>query len=91
MDSIERRASERVQVELPATIEGDAQRPKLTAVVRDISEGGARLEGVDVNAAPEAFDLTITHASGVTELRHAQLVWQTEGVVGVRFSDYIGS
>jgi hypothetical protein len=91
MDPIERRTVERMQVELQATIVADARRPALEAVVRDISAGGARLEGADVGAVPKDFDLTITHASGETEVRHAQLVWQSEGAVGVRFSDYIGA
>ncbi len=91
MDFIERREAKRVQVEWQATIEGSVGRPPLEAVVRDISEGGARLEGADLPVSPQVFDLTITQASGETEKRRARLVWRTEGKMGVRFSDYIGA
>ena len=91
MDFIERRKAKRVRVELQATIEGSVGRPPLEAVVRDISEGGARLEGADLAASPELFNLTIMQASGETETRCARLVWWTEGRIGVRFSDYIGA
>ena len=86
MDFIERRKAKRVRVELPATIEGSAW-----VHVRDLSEDGAGLEGADLAALPEEFDLTITQASGETKKRRARLVWRREGKMGVRFSDTIGS
>ena len=86
MDVTERRKSERVRVELPATVDGTAW-----VVVHDLSEDGAGLEGADLAAAPEEFDLTITEASGDIRKRRARLVWRTEGKMGVRFSDTIGA
>jgi len=91
MDGIERRRAERVQVELQATIDGETGQPALGAVVRNISATGARLEGADLDAAPDLFDLTIAQDSGETETRRARLVWRTEGAIGVDFSDYIGA
>ena len=91
MVGIERRRAERPRVELKATIEGTAGRPELDAVVRDISDSGARLEGAALSGSPEQFDLTITQASGETKKRRARVVWRTEGAVGVNFSDYIGA
>ena len=86
MDFIERRKAKRVRVELPATIEGSAW-----VLVRDLSEDGAGLEGADLAALPEEFDLAITQAPGETKKRRARLVWRREGKMGVRFSDTIGA
>ncbi len=91
MEGSERRTAQRIQVELKATIEGSGGHEALGAIVRDISTGGARLEGANFASAPEQFDLTITTEAGKTETRRARLVWRGEGAVGVNFGDYIGA
>jgi len=91
MDGMERRNAIRRDVELKATIEGEAGQPALDAVVRNISDSGARLEGADLSASPDQFALTITQESGETKKRPARVVWRSEGAVGVNFCDYIGA
>ncbi len=80
----------RVQCELPATIElrkGFAVR----AIVRNISTCGARLEGAEVVAAPEQFELLITRDSGATVRRRARRVWRIDEAMGVSFIDRVGA
>jgi len=91
MDGIEKRRDERVPVDLKALIAGPEGQRVIEAFVRNISRGGARLEGPEVSAAPEHFDLTITTETGETQTRHVRLAWRMEGAVGVNFSDYIGA
>jgi hypothetical protein len=91
MDGIEKRRYERVDVDLKATIEADAGERAIDAVVRNISRGGARLEGPEVAAAPDHFNLKIMNESGEVETRSVKLVWRMDGAVGVNFSDFIGA
>jgi hypothetical protein len=91
MDGIERRNAVRRDVELKATIEGGSGQPALAAVVRNISDSGARLEGPALPASSDRFDLTITRESGESEKHPARVVWRSEGAVGVNFCDYIGA
>jgi hypothetical protein len=91
MDGIEQRRDERVEVDLKALIEGPGGERVIDALVRNISRGGARLEGPGVAEAPDHFDLTIITEGGQAETRHVRLVWRKEGAVGVNFSDYIGA
>lgn len=91
MDGMERRNAIRREVELKATIGGEAGQPGWDALVRNISDSGARLEGADLSASPEYFDLTITEESGEAKKRPARVMWRTEGAVGVNFCDYIGA
>ena len=77
----------RVACELPATIEPDGG-PRLSAVVRNISTRGARLEGADVSAAPERFDLLISRSASATERRRARRVWGIDDAIGVFFLDH---
>jgi hypothetical protein len=91
MDRIEKRRDKRVEVDLKATIETAAGQRAIEALVRNISRGGARLEGADVSNAPDHFKLTIVTESGEIETRPVRLVWRMEGAVGVNFSDYIGA
>jgi len=80
----------RVPCEFQATIEPPAG-PVLRAVVRNISTRGARLEGVDVVAVPEQFDLLITRDTGATERRRARRVWGLAETMGVNFIDRVGA
>jgi hypothetical protein len=80
----------RVQCEFPATIELGAG-PAIRAVVRNISTCGARLEGADVVAAPEKFELLIMRDSGATVRRRARRVWRTDEAMGVSFIDQVGA
>jgi hypothetical protein len=91
MDGIEKRRFERVEVDLKATIEAAAGDRPIEAVVRNISLGGARLEGPQVSEAPDLFNLKIVTESGEVETRPVKLVWRMDGAVGVDFGDYIGA
>lgn len=90
MHKTDMRDGVRVPCELPATIELGAGSA-LRAVVRDISTRGARLEGAEVVAAPEQFELSITRESGATERRRARRVWQIGQAIGVSFIDQVGA
>jgi hypothetical protein len=90
MHRSDKRDGVRVPCEFEARIEPEAG-PALRAVVRNISTRGARLEGVDVVAVPEQFDLLITRDTGATERRRARRVWGLEGVMGVNFIDGAGA
>ena len=57
------------------------------ARVRNISIGGARLEGAELDNCPETFDLTIVHDSGAIESLSARVIWRSPGVIGVRFEE----
>src|ERR1700677_380054 len=90
MHKSDKRDGVRVPCEFEARIEPEAG-PALRAVVRNISTRGARLEGVDVVAVPEQFDLLITRDRGATERRRARRVWGLDGAMGVNFIDGVGA
>jgi hypothetical protein len=90
MHKSDERDGVRVPCEYEARIEPEAG-PALRAVVRNISIRGARLEGDDVVAAPEQFDLSITRNGGATERRRARRVWRLDGAMGVNFIDGAGA
>ncbi len=77
----ERRASPRQEVQEPATVTfGDT---KVTCVVRDISDGGARLKCDDPHEWPERVSITI----GDRAPRECEVVWSLNTLLGVKFSD----
>ncbi len=84
------RDNRRVACEYVATIERAEGSRSLRAVVRNISAHGARLEGADVDAAPEQFYLSIVNESGRVERRRARRVWQDQDAIGVAFLDGSG-
>ena len=90
MHRSDKRDGVRVQCEFLATIEVETGSA-LRAIVRNISTRGARLEGADVVAAPDQFDLLITRAPGSTERRRARRVWRIDDAMGVNFVDGVGA
>jgi hypothetical protein len=89
MHNSDTRDGARVQCEFQATIEPEGG-PALRAVVRNMSTCGARLEGADIVAAPEQFDLLIKRGAGATERRRARRVWGRDHAIGVFFLDRAG-
>jgi hypothetical protein len=87
MRKAEARDGARIPCEFTASIEPGAGGTPLQAVVRNISTFGARLEGVDVCAAPEHFHLLVIRECGVTERRRARRVWRSGEAMGVCFVD----
>ncbi len=81
----------RVACEFEATIELESGRGPLRAVVRNLSTYGARLEGTQVSAAPEDFDLLIQRRPGGIVRRRARRVWRIDEVMGVTFVDRDGA
>lgn len=49
--------------------------------MKDISEGGARLQVANVLSIPDRFELRIPGAAPV----NVEVVWRKVGLVGVRF------
>jgi hypothetical protein len=86
MSKSDNRDGVRVACELEATIEPTAGSA-LRVVVRNISTCGARMEGAEIVAAPELFDLVIKRDSGATERRRARRIWRIEQAMGVNFVD----
>ena len=87
MQKPETRDGVRVPCELEARIEQDAGRPALRVIVRNLSTFGARLEGPDVAAAPESFELSVVGESGRTQRCRARKVWGNGEAIGVCFAD----
>ena len=54
-------------------------------VVRDISEGGARLEVRDDTDLPERFSLLLSKQG--SSLRKCRVVWRASHLIGVQFDE----
>jgi len=78
----ERRKNFRIAWNLPGTIDiGDGVvRP---CIVNDLSNGGARISGVEVAKLPDEFKLRI--APTIRVARHCRVMWRTKSEVGVEF------
>ncbi len=77
----ERRRSVRFHAAKPATIL--AGQDSLPCLMRDLSEGGARLRLEDPGQVPEDFMLQIGHAKP----RACRIVWRAQHQLGVAFRD----
>ncbi len=90
MRRIPPRTLQRQACELDCSIEATNSTPERKAVLRNLSQTGARLEGPELEGCPDAFDLRILHTSGAVEKLNARCVWREAGAIGVRFDDAVG-
>jgi PilZ domain len=87
MRRIPPRTIERQTCELECSIEATDSAPERRAMLRNLSQSGARLEGRELDGCPEAFDLRIVHESGAIERLFARVVWRQPASIGIRFEE----
>ena len=87
MRRIPPRTIERQACELDCSIEATDTTPERKAILRNLSQTGARLEGPELDGCPDAFELRIVHTTGAVERVNARCIWRTPGVIGVKFED----
>ena len=87
MRRIPPRTIDRQPCELDCSIEATDATPERKAVLRNLSQTGARLEGPELDDCPEAFELRIVHGTGAVERLNARCIWRTPGAMGVKFED----
>ena len=80
--AFDRRKERRHRVLKEALIVLNNGHSTMSCVVRDISEGGARLRVPWIYGLPEAFQLTI---KGESQVREVRKVWAAGQEMGVRF------
>jgi hypothetical protein len=78
----ERRSSQRRRVLFGATLSFNGGYSAFECVVRNVSEGGARLSLAETIGLPATFQLT---SGGVGERRTVHAVWRKSDAIGVRF------
>lgn len=87
MGRIPPRSIERQACDLPCAIEAAEASSVLSARLRNLSLTGGRLEGPEVDRAPDAFVLSIAHDTGAIERLGARCIWREPGAIGVRFEE----
>ena len=78
---LEKRLSPRRNTMIVATVVFDGGRTRLDCVIRDLSEGGAKLQVATVKGIPQSFDLM---APGHRP-HHCRVVWRALKEMGVQF------
>jgi len=87
MRRIPPRTVERQPCELDCSIEAADATHERKAILRNLSQTGARLEGPELDGCPEMLELRIVHTSGAVERVNARCIWRMQGVIGVKFED----
>jgi len=77
----ERRLQPRRNTMIFATIVFDGGRTRLDCVIRDLSEGGAKLEFPTVRGIPQSFDLIVPGHRP----HHCRVAWRALKEMGVQF------
>ena len=81
---MDHRSATRARAFLKAQIRFNNGMSTMDCVIRDLSEGGARLQLSDSVAIPNSFEL---HIPKRNETRRAVLHWRTSEEMGVGFQD----
>ena len=81
---MDHRSATRARSFLKAQIRFNNGMSTMDCIIRDLSDGGARLEISDSVAIPSSFDLYIPKKD---ETRRASVHWRTAEQVGVAFHD----
>ncbi len=79
---LEQRLSPRINVVISATIIFDGGRARLPCVVRNLSDGGAKIEVNGVSKVPPTFDLVMDRKKP----RRCRVVWRALRELGVAFA-----
>jgi hypothetical protein len=85
----DRRKDLRVQWQSSATIRDFDNRLICACILSDFSNGGAKLTTVDASTIPDQFILGIARGRGGS--RKCQVLWRSNGMLGVAFTDAIPS
>lgn len=80
----ERRTTHRRRSYLGATIAFNERRSTMDCLVRNFTEGGAKIDFPHGVLIPDRFDLTVPHRGLETRCR---VVWRREAELGVVFCD----
>jgi hypothetical protein len=82
---LERRLSPRRNTAIPAEIVFEGGRARVDCIIRDLSDGGARLEivGTPVSKIPATFDLIAPKHRP----HPCRVAWRTLREIGVAFRD----
>lgn len=78
---LEKRLSPRRNTMIIATIVYDGGRTRLDCVIRNLSEGGAKLEVPTVRGIPASFDLMVPGHRP----QHCRVAWRALKEMGVQF------
>ena len=85
----ERRKHFRVEWNSPATIYYLNRRVTRRCIVRNFSNGGAKIVGVKATTIPDEFMLRITPGHG--RIRKCRVLWRSDDGMRVQFIDRIAS
>ena len=80
---LEKRLSPRRNTAISATIAYDGGRTRLGCVIRNLSDGGAKLEVATVRGIPDQFDLLVPRHRP----QHCRVAWRPLKEMGVQFLD----
>ena len=80
---LEKRLSPRRHTMIVATIVFDGGRTRLDCVIRNLSDGGAKLEVPTVKNIPQSFDLMVPRHRP----HHCRVAWRALKEIGVQFVD----
>jgi PilZ domain len=81
----ERRKNFRLGWHLPATIYDVGRHLERPCILVDISNGGAKIEGVRAHTIPDEFRLR----TPLGDRRSCRVIWRTENTLGVEFMDLL--
>lgn len=88
MSMVEHRSTPRVRSFLRGEIVHSNDASKTECTIRDMSDGGARIEAPPSVTVPEFFDLLIPQRG---TRQHARIVWRHGAELGVSFQDKVHS
>jgi hypothetical protein len=83
--SRERRKNFRVEWNSPATIYDSKKQLIYPCLLKDFSNGGAKIAATAITDIPDEFVLRI--ASGRAGTRKCRVLWRTASMLGVEFAD----
>ena len=83
MHERQKRRGLRRPITYPASIDPGNGAAAIACRLRDVSEGGARLDVADGGSVPDRFTLALS-ADGAAR-RHCRVAWRAENQVGVEF------
>ncbi len=84
----DRRKSQRARTLLNGVIRHTSKLSTMNCTVRNLSDGGARLEVANSNWLPDRFELEVT---GRDIRRAARTAWRANGLAGVHFTGEEGA
>jgi hypothetical protein len=83
--SRERRQNIRVEWHSPGKIYGGDGDLLSHCIIKDLSNGGAKITGINVRKIPDEFMLRI--ARGAVGLRKCRVLWRNATTIGIEFVD----